>query len=417
MKNKFLITGVFSLASVSLFAQKNELTNAQTQYSTYETARGQKMLAKQAETSIASAKTSIDKAAVHEKTATLPQTYALKAAIYGALAYQDTTYAAGSQANFTTAEEALKKAKQADTKAENASLIKTADQYLGIYSLNKGAREYQDKKYDLAYKSFDFYRTINPEDTTAVLYTGLAAVNAKNYPAAISNYKKLAGSKYSKAANVYSDLANIYLESKDTVNAMSTLAEGVTKYPTNSTLRNREIDLSIQQGKQREVMSKLQSAIANDPKNKSLYYYNGQIYSNIALEMDKKITATKVPTAKAALLKSKRDTLAKAAEFFQKAVDIDPNFSEALESLGFALITPGVDDFNAANALPSANQKEYVAMMAKSVAQIEKAKPFLLKAVELNPKSQYALVNLRNYYIIKKDTANAAAIKKQIDAL
>jgi hypothetical protein len=48
-----------------------------------------------------------------------------------------------------------------------------------------------------------------PEDTNAMLYTGLAASNAKNYPAAITNYSKLVTTKYSKVEGVYNELACI----------------------------------------------------------------------------------------------------------------------------------------------------------------------------------------------------------------
>jgi hypothetical protein len=34
-------------------------------------------------------------------------------------------------------------------------------------------KEYGSGKYDLAYKSFDYYRTVLPEDTNAIYYTGL----------------------------------------------------------------------------------------------------------------------------------------------------------------------------------------------------------------------------------------------------
>ena len=42
-----------------------------------------------------------------------------------------------------------------------------------------------------------------PDDTTAMLYTGVSAANAKNYPAAIESYKKLLATDYKDKAKIY----------------------------------------------------------------------------------------------------------------------------------------------------------------------------------------------------------------------
>ena len=48
---------------------------------------------------------------------------------------------------------------------------------------------------------------------------------------------------------------------------------------------------------------------------------------------------------------------------------------------------------------------------------MEVAKPYLLKAVEINPKSADALTNLKAYYLVQQDMVNANKIQKQIEAL
>jgi len=318
MKIKFLIAGGISLFSASVFAQKGELTTAQQEYDKYETLRQNNSMANMATTSITNAKTSIDKAAANEKTAALPQTYALKGAIYSALAYSDTV-ATTSAPLFNTASEAIKKAKEADTKGENKRFIDAANQYLGYYQLNKGVNEFKAKQYADAYKSFDFYRNIYPEDTTAIYYTGLAAANAQNYPVAISNYKKLVTTNYSKRADVYSDLSNLYLMQKDTAAALAAVGEGVSKFPSSAALRGREVEIALQQGKQAEFIDKIQAAIANDPKNKSLYYYSGVAYSKVADAQDKIAKTAKDPAAKNAALKLKTENNNKAADAYKKS--------------------------------------------------------------------------------------------------
>jgi tetratricopeptide (TPR) repeat protein len=387
MKTKYVIASAFALAvSTAAMAQKSELTNAKTEYDKFTVVRTGKIAA----TSLSAAKESIDKAAANDKTAQLPQTFALKAAIYGSLA-NDTTQQ--SRENLiSAAQEAYKKAQDADTKGENKKLLDDTKLSLANFQLQNGVKQYQSGKYDLAYTAFDSYRQYFPEDTNAILYTGLAAANAKNNDAAISNYKKLVTTKYSKTLGVYSDLASLYLMKKDTASAIKIMDEATKKFPKNADLAKREIELNIQAGNKKEVTQKIESAIANDPKNKALYYYAGLTYSS-AKEYDK------------------------AAEYYRKALEIDPNYFEANLNLGFVMMNPAIDIFNAANKLPASKQKEYTAAIAKSNALFAKAEPYIIKATEVNPTSVEALSNLKTVYIGKKEDAKAAAVQKKIDAL
>lgn len=410
------MAGLLGLVSATAFAQKGELNNAKSEYEKYEGLRSQKAMAVMANTSLTNAKTSIDKASLNEKTAVLPQTYALKGVIYSCLAVQDSVPAT-SLPLFTTADEALKKATELDTKGESKAIIHTGQVNLAQYQLTKGVAEYTAGKYDLAYHSFDYYRTVLPEDTNAIYYTGLAASNAKNYPAAISNYTKLLTTNYSKVQSAYLDLSSVYLASKDTAGAIKIVGEGVAKYPANVDLRKREIEISLAAGKQGEITSKIQSALAADPKNKTLYYYAGLTYSQTAEAVIKEQEKAKDPAAKAALQPKKVENYNKAAEMYKKALEIDPDYFEANLNLGYVILNPAIDAYNAANKLPANKQKEYDAAIAKANVQFDMAKPYLVKAVELQPKSIDALTNLRTYYLGKKDDVNATATKKKIDAL
>ena len=431
MKIKVLMTCLLGLATVTAFAQKGELKDAQSAYDAYSTLRGQKVpaIVAQGKKNITDAKTSIDKAAANEKTANLPQTLALKAAIYSSLAVDDTV-ATTSAPLFATADEAAKKAKELDTKGENKKLLDDANINLAQYKLTAGVKDYQNKNYESAYKNFDYYRTILPEDTNAIYYTALSAANAgdkdpgKYYPLALTNYNKLVTTKYSGNAKVYLDMSTLYLLQKDTTGALKVAAEGITKYPAYSELRKREIEIALQSGKQTEVLGKIQSAITNDPKNKDLEYYLGLTYSQIG---DAANTASE--KAKDEPTKSKQHAVAlenysKAVDAYKKAIEIDPDYFEANMNLGYVLMRPALDIFNAANKLPASKQKEYDAEIAKSNAQLDVAKPYLQKAVDLKPNDYNALTNLRNYYRARIDAAHAAEykakaaeLKTKIDAI
>jgi tetratricopeptide (TPR) repeat protein len=418
MKIKFVIIGAVGLFSNSVFAQKSELATAQKEYEAYETLTAGKSMASMANASLTKAKASIDLAAANEKTSALPQTYALKAVIYSIINYTDSTNSAATQKSFDTAKDALVKAKSTDTKGEFKNITDRASTYLANAQIRKGAKDYEAKRYDDAYKAFDYYRSTYPEDTTGILYTGLAAASAKNYPVAISNYKKLLTTNYSKNADIYYDLSNHYLSSGDTTGALNAVTEGVSKFPSNSNLRGREVELALHLGKQTEFIGKIEAAVANNPKDKNLLYYQGFTYTQLGDAQDAAVKSAKsTPASKATALKTRGDYYDKAAEAYKKAIELDPNYFNANMNLGYVLMKTATEDFNAANKLPTTKQKEYNAMIAKVNIAADKAKPYLEKAVELDPKSMESLVNLRNYYIIKKDTVKTAEVKKRIDAL
>ncbi|RYY34638.1 MAG: hypothetical protein EOP46_12740 [Sphingobacteriaceae bacterium] len=419
MKIKFFIAGLLAVSSVTAFAQKGELSKAKNEFEKYEGLKsaGGELAAK----SLADAKTAIDKAAAHEKTATLPETFAVKALVYSNLALIDSVPATSAPL-FTTGEEAYKKAIAADGKGEFKAQTENAGKYLAQYQLNKGVKEYQEGKYDVAYNSFDYFRQVMPEDTNAIYYTGLSAANAaqkdpKFTPLAVTHYTKLLSTPYSKKDDIYFELSTLHLMNKDTAGALKTLSEGIAKYPAKANLRSREIELNLVMGKEAETITKLESAIANEPNNKVLYYYAGITYAKTAEAIEKESKKTKVAAKKAELNTKKLDYYAKSAAMYKKALELDPNYKEATFNLGSVMLMPAIDLYNEARNLPLNKQKEYSASIAKARAMGDAALPFLLKAVEADPKSSDALLNLKNVYLLKDDMANANKVQKQIDAL
>lgn len=424
------MAAMLGLITINAFAQKGELSTANEEYAKYDgLARANYVLAKP---SLDKAKASIDKASTNKKTADLPETYALKAAIYASIASRDSV-AASLATETATAQEAIKKATELDTKKENANLILHAKRELAQIQLDKGVKAYQAKNYDEAYKAFDAAQQTIPGDTTALLYSGVAASNAKNYPAALASYTKLLATDYKDKPKVYMDMPTLYLLNKDTAGAIKVANEAVAKYPANADLRKEEIEVSLQAGQQNDLITKIETAIKADPNNKALYYYEGLTYSQIAEALQKDITKLEKADAKAAkdakagtkkpapnpqiakLEQTRVDNFSKAADQYKKALEIDHNYFEAVLNLGYVSMAPAIDKYNAARFIN--DQKVFDAAMKIVNAQFDVAKPYLLKAVELKPDSPDALTNLKSYYLGIRDQDNANAIQRKIDAL
>jgi len=420
MKLKFLLAGLLSIASTATFAQKWRVTSAKEKYDNYIKLSKTKATYDEADKNLIEAHSEIDQSLNNDKSASMPLTHAVRAAIYATLSMRDTSKAK-TLPLFNTADEEYKKAKEMDTKGENTALLHDAATNLAQYQLNQGVADYSAKKYDAAYKDFSYYQALFPQDTTALFYTGLAATLNNDYPNALSSYQKLLPLEFSRKPAVYMNISNIYLEQKDTLNALKIASEGVEKFPTSADLRRREIEISLVKGKSAEIINKVQAAIAADPKNKTLYYYAGLTYSSsggaVGEDLEKLKKTSKDQAAIDALQAKKNDYFEKAVEMYKKALELDPNYVEANVNIGSALVAPAIDMYNDANQLPPSKQKEYNVLMAKATAQFEVAKPYLLKAVELDPKSRGALTNLKNYYMVTKDMAKVTETQKKINAL
>ena len=430
MKIKFLMIGLLGLVSATAFAQKGALKDAQENYDQYDVSKDAKIPALQTKASqtLSDAKTAIDKAATNEKTDTLAQTYALKGAIYAALATRD-TIATTAAPLLSTAQDAIKQAKLHDKKGEYTKLIAEASGTIAQYYQTLGVKQYQSKKYEEAYQAFDNWNTYYP-DTTAVYYSALSAGlagnnNSKYYAYAITDYNKLLATNFSQNQKIYNYLSTLYMLTKDTVNALKTINAGVAKYPANATLREVQVRTALLAGKQTEIIGQIDAAITNDPKNKLLYYYKGLTYSRIGDDAETRASKAKDAATKANLNKESLDDYSKAADAYKQAVALDPDYFDANLNLGNALMKPAIDLYNQANSLPgNATQKQYDDLRLKADVLFDVAKPYLQKAVDLDPKSANALGNLRNYYRGKYDPANKDAnkaksddLKKQIDAL
>jgi len=373
----------------SASAQKGELSTAKTNYEKYIALKDAGSLAL-AGPSLTIAKTSIDKAALNEKTAIDASTWAYKALIYANLALNEAD-AATAEALIKSAGDDFSKAVDMDTDKKNANLITAGNDAFAQFQLNKGVKAFQAQDFKQAYTAFEQSLIYRPADTLLTYYSGLAAINAVDYTSAIKRYEELLTTDYSANREIALDLSKLYSMQKDTVNAIRIASVYATKF-NDQALATQEIELSLMSGKQKQVIERILAQIALDPKNKLEHFYLGIAYD--ALKEFKK-----------------------AEDAYKKAIELDANYFDATLNLGSGILNNGIDLYNKANTLPANKQKEYDAAMKAAFVEFDRAFPYLDKAVKIDPKSLNALQNLKTYYVIKKNTAKVAELTKQISAL
>src|SRR5690606_27726597 len=174
---------------------------------------------------------------------------------------------------------------------------------------------------------------------------------------------------------LYQELSRIYLSKADTATALKTIEEGRAKHPDNLPLIFDELNVYLNRGQVASQISKIETAIAKDPQNKTLHFVSGIAYSA-----------------------NKESEKAEAA--YKKALEIDPNYTDAIYNLSVIHIDKANNYINEANKLPSnkASDAKYNALRAKFDEELKKALPLLEKARELNPKDVNVITTLREVY-------------------
>jgi len=109
--------------------------------------------------------------------------------------------------------------------------------------------------------------------------------------------------------SIYANLAKLQLKGGDTTAALSTIMSGKDMNEADKTLINMELDIYLKQGPSKELIEKLNGAIADDPDNTIYYFARAISYEGLG-ENDK------------------------AAADYDKILEIDPEYYDASYNKG-----------------------------------------------------------------------------------
>lgn len=390
MKIKSLLIVASLFCSAATFAQKAELNRGKISYSKFNEVKqvGNPALGMK---DLEAAKTSLEKASLHDKTKGLAETWTYLALAYVDYATLDST--GDAEAYKMKAMDAITKAKAGEGLAEQEQNLDVAIKLLAQIELNAGVKAFEKQDYEGAVAAFNKGLVYIPGDTLFNYYGGLALINAKDYKGAILKYKELLPHQdFSSIQQVYLDLSRLSMMESDTTSAIKYAEEGAVKYPDNRELVTQNIELNLQAGNEAKVISNIESQIAKNPNDVNLYYYYG-----IALSASNK--------------------MAEAEAAYKKAIEVDPKFANAYINLGGIILNKGINVFREASKLPATKQVEYNAQAKIGNAFIDEALPYLQKATEVAPDLAVAWQNLRTYYQVKEDDAKVKEIEEKLKSL
>ncbi len=323
------------------------------------------------------AKENIDAATVHEKTMNESKTWSYRGRIYVKIASSTNQEYKNLDTNaLQIAYDAFQKSIEMDTEKEfeqenMIGLFACSDQYY-----MKGVDAFNNKNYknaiDLFEKTVKINTAFGRKDTSAIFNAALCAelggINAK----AKEHFNSLVSLNYDQPS-IYSSLANIYKAENDTVKAVKIIEKGRKRFPDNFDLIIAEANIFLFTGNAVKAQNALNAAVLKDPNNQTIHFAVGTNYE-------------------------KMGDIVNAEKSYLKAIEIKPDFFDAIYNLGALHVNNAVALLEKANALPLGD-KGYDILKKQSEEQLNKSMPYLEKASEMQPKDAIVLNTLKDIYI------------------
>lgn len=390
---KAILLSVAMLCIQFAHAQSKNMNTARNYFNTY--VNYEKIEKKT--TSLEKAKTAIDKA-VEEveakkddpklKAKTVAKVWHYKSLIYAEMASMTDNPLSEGAADHAL--EAVKNSFETDAKGTTKKKDLVTLNFLKVSKYNGGIKQFQDKKYEESYKTFketldlnDFMNKVNKDavvDTPSILMLAYSAQNANKIDEAIANYEKLIGLNYDDV-NIYQSLSALYASQEKGEKAKEVIEKGKKRYPESNAFLIGEINYLLKEGDTKAAIDKMNEAVSNEAhaENASLYFALGTSYEKIEEAGMKE----------------------KAAEYYQKAIDIDPKYFDAYYNLGALYYNKAAEALKKANAIEgfsSAEQKKFKELETESVTYFKKALPSFEKGYELKNTDINTVIALKEIY-------------------
>jgi tetratricopeptide (TPR) repeat protein len=263
------------------------------------------------------------------------------------------------------------------------------------------AFQFEKKNYEDAVKTFEAYLEIpklpimNNEikiDSTYYMityYTAAAAADAKMHDKAISLYESLKDKKY-ETKSVYQSLYEEYVDKKDTANFVTTLKDGLEKFPTDAWFLQNLINYYIYSGKTKDALVYLDKAIEREPNLAQYRLVKGNLEESLGNYEDSRAA-------------------------FDKAIELDPTQAESYAGIGRIYYNRAVKILEEGAKIKDV--KLYDAEAKKAEDLFKQSLPFFKKASEVNPKEVEYKKTLKTLYYRLQMNAEFEAINKEIDAM
>lgn len=375
------------------------------------------------------AKTHIDIASAAEPTSMQAQTWITRGEIYNEICNRDLRNLMTNPKHKISFPEAALTANEAFNKAMTLQPKKweVKDVMKGLFENsghmnNYSAAMYEAQKYDKAYQGFNgllqIHETLKANGQKSPLENDTKTLNDTRFAAAMSAlnanmsdkaqplFEVLYKEKYG-APEIYSALYQLNAD-KDINAAYQYLEAGRMQFPDDIGLLYSEINHYLKINKMEALIDKLKVAIEKEPTNVSLYSTLGNVYDNL-YQKDREAG------------KKNTDNLKNAEMYYTKAIEMKPDYTDAIYSLGTLYFNQAAEMTKELNAMPddfsAAGQKKYDAKKKETDEMFKKSLPFFEKVESIDPNDKNSLIALKEIYARLNNLSVSNEFKKRIDVL
>ena len=336
---------------------------------------------------------------------------------------------AGSDSDIDLAIESLKNLKSIEANELTKSMINTF--------LTKGNNSYQSSDFKTSSKYFERAHRVSPTDTSYLYYAASAAVNGKDYDKALSLYEELNDMNYSGIENEYvaiskeTNQVDVFenIQMRDlSVKAGTHLKPSIRPTESKSAEIIKNISLIyVQKGENEKALTALNKARKLNPEDSSLLLTEANLYYKIG-NTDKFKELIEEASAKdpnnAELLYnlgvvSADSDVETAKKYYKKAIEIDPDYSSAQINLAALILAGETSIIEQMNSLGTsdADYKLYDELELKRKGLFKEAIPYLESVLKLNPKNLEVARTLMGIYSAIELDDKSKAMKEKVEML
>ena len=335
----------------------------------------------------------------------------------------------------TTAYDAYRKVIELDKdkKGGPGKLAKEAEEAMkgqGMYGafMQQGVAKFQNKNYAEAMKYMAIAGDISPKDTTASLYTAIAAQQIKDNATAKTQLEKYVASG-GRDASIYGSLAMLYRNDKEIDKALVALDKGIALAPSNKDLTNERINVLLASNRMDEAIAGMKQLVEKEPNNAQNIVNLAILYDNGARSMGDEIVKlggdSKQSTNVGKRLAAEKDALsAIASEITRLSAKVkkEPKNAEARRQLievqkrqtdskaSVAQLEAQAKEAASKGALMAENGTKVADLKQKQTAQRDMAKQYYTKALGIEPANYDANYNMGVFFY-----NDAVEMKRTVD--
>jgi tetratricopeptide (TPR) repeat protein len=295
------------------------------------------------------------------------------------------------------ADEALQRARELDQIGLRILEIEQLAMFLSELLYNKGVGLYNQEDYLNAsrtfLRSFLIAESFNAIDTTTLYNAGLAAELGGDIKAAKTHYTRLIELNYPQPF-LFSSMGNIQMALGDTAKALEVISMGRSRFPDDLNLLFSEANIFIFTRQTEKARQALYTAIERDPGNPNLHFALGANFDNVAQDTLRN-------------LEDRQFAYNEAIKAYARAIEIDPDYFDAIYNLGVIHFNEGIRIFEAADAKlrknpTTAGFREYEREEKRFQEQWLRAQPYLERAKGMikttDPNFEVVVVSLIQLY-------------------